>query len=195
MPSTSGTTTTTTSARRRQARYAAASPWAFAEYEQRQQELGERFIEQFREMIDRSTQMMASNYVPRPELEARFQHQDEIIERIGTAIEKLTGSTSNFHENAPRMFADKSEIKSDIAELRTEIEKVKTSLDAFKEQGYGWRLVDQTGRMRGEASLERGWRQQTMTQSSQAMGWIIGGGVMLLVTAINIIIALLMRGL
>ena len=187
------TTGTTTTSRRRQPRYAPAPAWPFAEYERRQQELGERFIEQFREMIDRSTQMMASNYVPRPELEARFQHQDEIIERIGTAIEKLTGSTSNFHENAPRIFADKTEIKGDIAELRTEIEKVKTNLDAFKEQGYGWRFQDAAGRMRGEASIERGWRQQSATQTSQAMGWAITAGLMLLVTAINVIITLALR--
>lgn len=163
------------------------------EIERRQAEQGERFLKQLGDMFQATRTDLAAQFIPRQEAETRFDHLEQVVERIGTAMEKLTNNTSNFHESAPRIFADRADTKADIAELRTEIEKLKTAREADKEKQYGYR-VDDLGRVyKGDAGTERGWRTNAQQQGNQLIGWIIGISLALFTIAINIIVVLAMR--
>src|SRR5690242_4602539 len=83
---------------------------------------GEQFLKQMGEMFQQTRSDLAVQFVPRTEMRSEFDHTNDAIRRVAEAVEKLTGNVSNFHENAPRVFADRAETKQDLAELRTEIE-------------------------------------------------------------------------
>ena len=175
-----------------------------AEIERLRVAQGEQFLKQMGEMFSQTRLDIDAKFIPRTVLEERFAHVDDSIDRMAAAVEKLTGNVASFHENAPRIYADRAETKADMAELKTEIEKLKTARETDKERGYGWRYEDatrqygaryddQAQRYRGEAMLERGWRGQAQAQGTQLNGWLIGGGLSLGVLAVSIIVQLAMR--
>lgn len=147
---------------------------------------GEQFLKQMADMFQQTRSDLAAQYVPRSEMD----HVNEAITRVANAVEKLTGNVINFHESAPRIFADRADTKQDLAELRTEIEKLKTARDADKERGYDYRFSDMQGRYKGDFAGERGWRQNAQQQSTNVIGWIIGISSGFLLLAINIIVVL-----
>jgi hypothetical protein len=152
-------------------------------------EQGQQFLKQMQDMFQQTRVDLASQFVPRSEME----HVNDAVERVANAVEKLTGNVGSFHENAPRIFADRAETKQDLAELRTEIEKLKSVREADMQRGYGFRIEDMQGRYQGDMRTERGWRTNVQQQSTQTLGWIIGGGFVLFTTAVSIILALALR--
>jgi antirestriction protein len=158
--------------------------------ERRRDEYSERFLSKMEDMIAKPLSAMDQKYVPRPELEARFDHLEQIVADIGVAVKTVTSNVGSFHENVPRIYADKSETKQSIAELHTDIAKLETAFEAFKERQYGSRFEDMQGRYRGDERVERGWRKDTQQQSTQMLSWVIGGGLVLFTVAVNIMLAL-----
>lgn len=169
-----------------------AARYTQEEIERQRNEQGERFLKQLGDMFAQTRVDLAQQFMPRPEAESRMNHLDQVVESIGTAMEKLTGNVSNFHENAPRIYADRAETKADLAEMRTEIEKIKTKQEADKEKQYGYR-VDDLGRVyQGEAGIERGWRTNTQQQNAQVINYLIQGMIMILSILISVMLARLL---
>lgn len=154
---------------------------------------GEQFLKQMGDMFAQTRIDIDAKFIPKPVLEERFAHLDDAIDRMAAAVEKLTGNVASFHENAPRIYADRGETKQDLAELKTEIEKLKTAREADKERGYGFRFEDLQGRYKGDIGVERGWRVNSQQQGTQVLGWIIAGGFVFFTTAVSIILALVLR--
>ena len=179
-----------------------------AEEERIRQEQGQQqFLRQMSDMFAQTRTDMDQKYIPRPELEARLEHMDSVVERVMAAVEKLTANVENLRESNPQIFANRAETKQDQAELRaetkqdqadlrTEIEKLKTALDAFKERGYDWRYSDAQGRMRGDIAQERGWRGAMQERSTQQVDrmWIGALALIGLVSPIvSVILTLVLR--
>lgn len=170
-----------------------AARYSQEEIERQRAEQGERFLEQMGKMFAQTRSDLTQQFMPRPEAEARMDHLDQVVERIGMAIEKLTDSVAHSQESNPRIYADRAETKADMAELRTEIEKLKTARETDKERQFGYRYDDLGRIYKGDAGTERGWRVNAQQQGSQTMSWLIMGGITLLTIAINIIVALALR--
>lgn len=170
-----------------------SSRYTQEEIERQRTEQGERFLQQLADMFAQTRTDLAAQFLSRPEADARFEHLEQVVERIGTAMEKLTTNEANFHENVPRLYADKAETKADVAELRTEIEKLKTARETDMQRGYGLQMNEMQGRYRGEAALERGWRQNAQQQTNQMLGWVIGGGFVLLSACVSIVLAVVLH--
>src|SRR5258706_5077821 len=132
------------------------------EEERRKDERGERFIKQLADMFTASGQdivgQIMPQIMPRPEIEAGMEHQDQIAEQAITGIRDLTAIVSNLQQTVPRIYADRAETKESMAELRTEIEKLKTARESDKERQYGMRYEDQGKRYEGDMLGERGWQ-------------------------------------
>lgn len=156
-------------------------------------EQGQQFLKQMADMFTATRADLAQQYVPRTEMRSELDHTNEAVRRVAEAVEKLTGNVSNFHENAPRIYADKAETKQDIAALSTEIEKLKTARESDMQRGYDYRFDDMRGRYRGDVAVERGWRVNAAQQGNQMLGWVIGGSLALLTIAVNVILALALR--
>lgn len=178
-----------------------------AEEERIRAEQGERFIKQMSDMFVQTRSDMDQKFIPRPELEARLEHMDTVVERVVTAVEKLTANVENLRESNPQIFANRAETKQDQADLRaetkrdqadlrTEIEKLKTARETDMQRGYDWRYSDTQGRMRGEAAGERGWRGAMQERSTQQVNmlWVAGLALIGLVSPIvTIILTLALR--
>src|SRR5260370_4065836 len=116
-----------------------------ADEERRREEMGRDFLKELRGLFDTSQSQLEQKFVPRPEVEARMDHQDTLIEKLGISVEKLVGGVQ-MREDARR----------DLTELRVEIEKLKTAREADMQRGYGYRIDDMQGRYRGDERVERG---------------------------------------
>lgn len=170
-----------------------AARYSQDDLERQRNEQGERFLKQLTDMFSQTRQDMAAQFLSRPEADARFEHLEQVVERIGSAMEKLTGNVANFHENVPRLYADRAEVKQEVAELRTEIEKLKTARETDMQRGYGFQIEDIRGRYKGDAAVERGWRVNAQQQSSQMLAWVIGGGFVFFTAAVSVVLALALR--
>lgn len=169
------------------------------EMEHQRQEQGERFMNQLAEMFKAQRQDMSLQYVPRPEFSAHMEKMDQVLEGLEKTVERIGGNVSTFHDNAPVRFADKSEMKDVLGELRTEIEKLKTARESDMQRGYGARFEDMQrgygsrfediqGRYKGDAAVERGWRTSAQQSSQLALGWVIGGGFVLLAAILALVL-------
>lgn len=152
-------------------------------------EQGQQFLRQMTDMFQQTRVDLAAQFVPRSEL----AHMNEAVERVAKAVEQLTNNVRDFRERAPRDFADRAETRQEINELRADMERIKTARESDKERGFDYRLEDVQGRYRGDAYVERTYRQGAQAQGSQLLGWVIGGASLLFATAVNIIIVLATR--
>lgn len=161
-----------------------------AEEERIRQEQGERFLTQLNDMFAQTRTDMAAQFMPRAETQARMDHLDEVVERIGSALEKLTGNVYNFHEGAPRIFADKAETKAEMAGLRTDIAKLETAFDAFKDRGFGWRFEDEQNRYKSALAGQQYERRERREQTNISLERWITIGIAIAMIAANVILAL-----
>ncbi len=160
-----------------------------AEEERRREELGERFLKQMGDMLAATR----SDFVPRPEYEARTKKHEEVLDRMEDIVDKLTGSVHTFHETVPTLYENRDNALREYGEIHTAIAKLETAFEAFKERQYGSRFEDMQGRYKGDERVDRGWRQSVQQGSTQMLTWVVGGGIALMTVAVNVIIALALR--
>lgn len=161
--------------------------------EERQQQVAQQFLKQMADMFTQTRQDLSAQFMPRAETQARMDHMDEMVERIGTALEKLTTNVANYQENAPRIYAERAETKQEVAELRTEIEKLKTARETDIRHGYGSRIEDLRGQWQADAGIERDWRQGAFSRSTQVQSWVYAAGGILFASLISAIVYLSLR--
>ena len=157
--------------------------------ERQRAEQGERFLKQMGDMFAQTRQDLAAQFIPRGEGEARFDHLEQVVERIGTAMEKLTSNVTNFHENVPRFYAERTETKQDIAELRTEIEKLKTARETDMQRGYGYRIEDMQGRYKGDFSTQQQVYRQATRIDDRTLQWLF----LVLIAGLSVVLPILLR--
>lgn len=169
-----------------------------AEEERKREEQGERFLKLMTDQFSKTREGIIGDIMPqimpRPEIEARMLHQDQLAEQALTAIRDLTAVVSNIRDTVPIRFQSKEDAQRDAADADKRLTLLETRIDTVQNRTFD-RSYDELGkRFSGDISVERGWRRQAHDQSTQLLTWLVGGAAVLLTIAANIILALALRG-